>query len=208
MKLYIIEGPDNTGKTTLSQGIFKYYTEQGVPADRILVTHFGVPEGNTPEKQAKNADNSYLDFAYTISDKKFQRKWDVIILDRAWYGEYVYGPIYRNRKKEDVAMMIRNVEDIIMNNMDPENIKLIVTTVDNVGFLDAHEDGKSLSAACKDSKSRYDKFFDEVQGFFDIIDSVTAIPDSVLLNVNVEMSKENFRDSKELLPEALLANEK
>lgn len=196
MKLYIVEGPDNSGKSTLAESIKDFYVRNGgVADDRILIDHFGVPEGRNDKEKAENADKSYESYIKNL--KNMSVLYDVVILDRAWYGEYVYGPLYRNRTKDDVALMIRNVEDMLMNILDDDDIKLIITTTDNIKFLVDHEDGHSLS------KADTDKIFDEVQDFVEIADKVSALKNIEVLNVN-EYGSLVFRDKKELCSKALL----
>lgn len=196
MKLYIVEGPDNSGKSTLAESIKDFYVRNdGVADGRILIDHFGVPEGRNDKEKADNADKSYKSYIKNL--KNMSVLYDVIILDRAWYGEYVYGPLYRNRAKDDVALMIRNVEDMLMNILDDDDIKLIITTTDNIKFLVDHEDGHSLS------KADADKIFDEVQDFVEIADKVSALKNIEVLNVN-EYGTLVFRDKKELCSKALL----
>lgn len=196
MKLYIVEGPDNSGKSTLAESIKDFYVRNdGVADGRILIDHFGVPEGRNDKEKADNADKSYKSYIKNL--KNMSVLYDVVILDRAWYGEYVYGPLYRNRTKDAVALMIRNVEDMLMNILDDDDIKLIITTTDNIKFLVDHEDGHSLS------KADADKIFDEVQDFVEIADKVSALKNIEVLNVN-EYGTLVFRDKKELCSKALL----
>ena len=198
MKLYIIEGPDNSGKSTLADGIREFYLSQGVSSDKILVDHFGVPEGKTNEDRAKAADESYIEYVKSIKLWKKHQTYDVVILDRAWYGEYVYGPKYRDRKPEEVSLMIRNVEDMLMATLPEDDVKLVITTVDNIGFLIKNEDGKSLS------KAEPEAVFNEVQDFVRIAEEISALKHIEVLNVNIHNSSEHFVDKDELLKKALL----
>ena len=187
MKLYIIEGPDNSGKSTLADGIREFYLSQGVSSDKILVDHFGVPEGKTNEDRAKAADESYIEYVKSVKLWKKHQTYDVVILDRAWYGEYVYGPKYRDRKPEEVGLMIRNVEDMLMAALPEDDAKLI-----------KNEDGKSLSKADPEA------VFNEVQDFVRIAEEISALKHIEVLNVNIHNSSEHFLDKDELLKKALL----
>lgn len=75
MALIIIEGPDSTGKTTLAKFLaekldFEYY-------------HFSAP------KSKEEAKKDYFNFINKFSNKN-------VIVDRAFWGEFVYAPIWRN----------------------------------------------------------------------------------------------------------------
>ena len=79
--IYIIEGPDGAGKTTLVEQIKKSHMN-------AKVLHFGAPQ--TPEE----ADNYYKVYAGAINA---MRDDEVLIFDRSWYSDMVYGPVMRNR---------------------------------------------------------------------------------------------------------------
>lgn len=53
MKLFVIEGPDNTGKTRFSENLKNYFISKGVNPNRILYVHFVAPKANTNEECAK-----------------------------------------------------------------------------------------------------------------------------------------------------------
>jgi thymidylate kinase len=193
MKVYIIEGPDNTGKSTLCEAIKNYYLKNGVSEVRIKTLHFSTPMGDTAEEKAANADNEYKEAAKYVASHKTYHYTDVLILDRSWYGEYVYGQIYRNRTLDDVSSMIRGVEDIIINNVDPDDIKLIITHADNIDFIINHEDGKSLSNVDRDLLNT------EIEKFDEILDNVTGLKHIVKLTVNKPDSTTEFEDINVLL---------
>ena len=81
--IYIIEGPDGAGKTTLVEQIKKSHMN-------AKVLHFGAPQ--TPEE----ADNYYKVYAEAINAKRDD---EVLIFDRSWYSDMVYGPVMRNRQE-------------------------------------------------------------------------------------------------------------
>ena len=81
--IYIIEGPDGAGKTTLVEQIKKSHMN-------TKVLHFGAPQ--TPEE----ADNYYKVYAAAINA---MRDDEVLIFDRSWYSDMVYGPVMRNRQE-------------------------------------------------------------------------------------------------------------
>ena len=81
--IYIIEGPDGAGKTTLVEQIKKSHMN-------AKVLHFGAPQ--TPEE----ADNYYKVYAAAINA---MRDDEVLIFDRSWYSDMVYGPVMRSRQE-------------------------------------------------------------------------------------------------------------
>lgn len=80
--IYIIDGPDGAGKSTLAQQI-----HAASPGSEIK--HFGAPA--TPE-EAENYWQVYMAALYNAQDH-------TIIFDRSWYSDMVYGPIMRNREE-------------------------------------------------------------------------------------------------------------
>lgn len=74
--LFIIEGPDGSGKTSLAETLSK---QTGYP-----IVHRSQPKSE--EEKAKMFDE-YLRLASSSKN---------VILDRCWYSEMVYGPVMRD----------------------------------------------------------------------------------------------------------------
>ena len=74
--IYILEGPDGSGKSSLA----KRLAEQG----GFKIVHRTRPKSNAEKLEMFN---SYVEIAKSGED---------IILDRAWYSEIVYGEIMRD----------------------------------------------------------------------------------------------------------------
>ena len=83
----IVEGPDGAGKSTLIDQLLKSY-----PGSVFM--HFGKPETD------EDAFNYWKVYAEAIESAKPER---VTILDRSWYSDLVYGPIFRGRCEMDLA---------------------------------------------------------------------------------------------------------
>ena len=81
--IYIIEGRDGAGKTTLVEQIRKANYN-------AAVKHFGAPQ------TLEEADNYYKVYAEAINAKRDD---EVLIFDRSWYSDMVYGPVMRNRQE-------------------------------------------------------------------------------------------------------------
>lgn len=80
MKLYILEGPDGVGKTTLANDIHEIWKDEGFLS---TVVHAG-PAGSIFEM-------------YRPAYEAQMSGYDVIIMDRSPYSELVYGPLLRNK---------------------------------------------------------------------------------------------------------------
>lgn len=79
--IYIIEGPDGAGKTTLAEKIVK-----ATPHARIV--HFGAP---ATDAEAFNYWETYAKALEAVGEG------ETVIIDRCWISDLVYGPVMRNR---------------------------------------------------------------------------------------------------------------
>ena len=116
MKLIIIEGPDNTGKSTVIQGLCNKISKS-------LVIHSSAPLPADHITQAVCQNESFCKLAEVIcgyADLDRDMRPDAVILDRAWPGEGVYGVLYRNNSIEYVKKMFDNIHSIF--NRHDENI--------------------------------------------------------------------------------------
>lgn len=162
MKLIVIEGPDNTGKTRLVSNLVKYYNQNN---KRVTTLHFRAPHGETNEICAQKIYDFDIQVAKNLARLEKENKFDVVILDRSWYSEYVYGQIYRGRTAHDIlAKDIRDTEDIIINNI--EDTAFVMTVGHDPKFVLNHEDGKSLSKGDQElilqEFAYFDTLFDNV----------------------------------------------
>lgn len=79
-KLYILEGPDGVGKTTLAHQIHETWKDEGYIS---TVVH------------ASAADN--LQDMYSPAERAWADGYDVVVMDRSPYSELVYGPLLRHQ---------------------------------------------------------------------------------------------------------------
>jgi thymidylate kinase len=87
----VLEGIGGSGKTTISNFIQSYYTEQN---QKFVVQHFRYPFGESDiEKYGYQHGQFRLLFEMI---EKFNSQNVAVILDRSWIGEYVWGDIYRH----------------------------------------------------------------------------------------------------------------
>lgn len=81
--IYIIDGPDGAGKSTLAENIL-------AASQCAVLKHFGTPK--TPE-EADNYWQIYLEAVESAADGH------TVIFDRSWYSDLVYGPIMRGKQE-------------------------------------------------------------------------------------------------------------
>lgn len=144
-KLIIIDGMDNTGKTTLINRLENVLQDQ--LNMKLKIIHLEKPPKEIKEEDIPEYSHMYYtDILINQLDNYYNAYgfYDYIILDRGWISEYVYGPLYRNRKYQEIVedniVMDYKVSKIFGN----ENIYLYVLIGDSK-FLLKHEDNLSLS---------------------------------------------------------------
>lgn len=142
-KLIIVDGMDNTGKSTLIVRLTKVLESLGNTT--ITIHSQKPPKDIAPEDTAAYQHKYYLDLINMLATLKSERKYDYIILDRGWISEYVYGPLYRNRGKQEIVEdnIVLDKKVLSLFNI-PSDVYLIML-LGSTKFLLSREDGKSLS---------------------------------------------------------------
>lgn len=151
--LVIVEGTDNSGKDTLITNIKNHYSDI-----TIQEVHFTRPRSSNDKDAALEQNESFIAYASMLNelDNKF------IIFNRAWYGEYVYGTMYRGRTNESVIDIISRCEKIVDNR---KNKVIFVQLYGDSDFLEKNDDGQSLSEGkrnlIEEEKNRFMEIFDK-----------------------------------------------
>ena len=142
-KLIIVDGMDNTGKSTLIARLTKVLESLGNTT--ITIHSQKPPKDIAPEDTAAYQHKYYLDLINMLATLKSERKYDYIILYRGWISEYVYGPLYRNRGKQEIVEdnIVLDKKVLSLFNI-PSDVYLIML-LGSTKFLLSREDGKSLS---------------------------------------------------------------
>ena len=156
-QLIIIDGPDNTGKDSAIAKVLEHIPNAVV--QRFVGTK---KQGDDALQYQTNIYKSFIDSLSTTNSP------DVIICNRCWVGEMVYGPLYRQENYTDCANMVFDMFD----NIPPEiDVKYIYLTAP-VNFLVHNDDGLSLSNASKDLIAAELQVFDVA---FDILNNHDTI---------------------------------
>lgn len=142
-KLIIVDGMDNTGKSTLIARLTKVLESLGNTT--ITIHSQKPPKDIAPGDTSAYQHKYYLDLINMLATLKSERKYDYIILDRGWISEYVYGPLYRNRSKQEIVEdnIVLDKKVLSLFNI-PSDVYLIML-LGSTKFLLSREDGKSLS---------------------------------------------------------------
>lgn len=164
-KLIIVCGGDRLGKGTLIKGLCKHYDYKN-----ITIRHCDKPPKNVPKEEI-------LDYQFNCFEQEFNlinyiqsmhRKYmyhdNIIIYDRFYLGEFVYGQMFRNFNRNLIKNKILELEKKnikLLQNIT--NIYLITLTADPEFFM-SKEDGKSFSRTLKDKTIEL-KLFHEAMEF-------------------------------------------
>lgn len=179
-KLIIIEGIDNVGKDTIINYLLTKYKN-------AKIYHCEKPKSKNNKEAAKEQYNLFLNLA----KENVNNNDEVIIHNRSWYGEYVYGVKYRNNNENEVKKSILEFENIILENID--DVSFILLLSDNMDFAIKNDDGLSISQAKKELIEDEAKRFEEIFKF-------STIPNKKIIYVN---NGENWRTKEEIINELL-----
>ena len=169
--IYIIEGLDRCGKTS-----FIDVLRNQIKSPYIFTIHSTKPPGSVNYKEWSK--KYYTNLISRIVNLSLQG--NIIILDRSWIGETVYGPIYRNTN-----IPLSYFDSLIKGYVHLFKLFLFIDSPEN---LISREDGNSLST------QNIDKIKNEVELFKRAFDkSIIFDHNKHLINwENIEFSKEKL----------------
>lgn len=185
-KLIIIEGTDNVGKDTVIYQLLQKF-------DVIKLIHCNKPKSKTPEEAADEQRDLFWNIADENVHDYIHGKTDCIIHNRSWYGEYVYGCMYRNNKEDRVINQIHFYENYLMSNIPAKDICFITLLSNNSNFLVKNDDGLSISEAKKELIETETNRFKEI---FEL----SNLPNKHIIYVN---DGENWRSKQDIINEVM-----
>jgi len=144
----IVEGPDNSGKTTLIKKIKNYYNN---------ITFHTIHYSNVKQQNSE--------FVINYSTKMYEEMFELmvhqskynnsgIICDRSHLGEMIYGPLYRNYEGDYVL----DIEKKFIIYHEFWNSLLLITCYDEPENLIARDDGISFSINLEKKTFEINKF--------------------------------------------------
>lgn len=158
MKIIIIEGVDNTGKNTLIQSV--------IDNNKIVkLVHCDKPELEPGDDPFEEQCRLFYIHAYNAVQDKIRKDIDVIVFNRYYQGEYVYGQIYRNGDPNKIKQMVSIVEDYLLKKFDYDDIYYVQLSSTSVNLLKKNDDGKSLSNANMYMMQRELDLFNEIYDY-------------------------------------------
>lgn len=136
MKIVIIEGTDNIGKDTIISKLLEDYNV-------ATVIHCSSPKSKDPIQAAKEQDRLFNTQILNVITNKYNS--DVVIFNRSFIGEYVYGVLYRNRNNIETLVMINKLEDLLNTYIDSKDLIYIQLLSSSTKLMQRNDDNKSLS---------------------------------------------------------------
>lgn len=144
MKILFFEGLDNLGKSTLAKKFVDKYSQKY----NILFMHSRYPD--TDEDPLNYQYQEFVEKVMMIKSCYEQEsrtdhplEETLVIMDRSWIDEYVYGQIYRNETPDDIKQLI----DTCFLLLREKNMqKCIVHLISSVDLSICNDDSKSFTS--------------------------------------------------------------
>jgi thymidylate kinase len=191
MTVLVFEGPDNLGKSTIINSFVREYKD----VRDICMMHSTGPHcknGEDPFEYQKNSFFNKVKKIITLSeynDISGLKNDDIVIMDRSWIGEYVYGQIYRNGNSDKILDMINDC-NLMLNN---SNIHCIFIRLNaSVDFIISHDDNKSLTSLY-DIEKKKKSVEQEIELFEDVFNKMKMSEMSTKMTINVQDTCNNYR---------------
>jgi thymidylate kinase len=196
MKLILLEGGDRLGKSSLIEGLCKYFN-----FDNVIIRHFGKPpEGLSPKEVLDYQFKCFNNEAQLVHEikrlfhyTKYSYYNDIIIWNRAHLGEYVYSQMFRNGDPKELKEKLLFWEKFNLNYKNEPYFQVyLITLIADPEFFLSREDGNSFSK-CLEEKTKELELFKEAHNF-------SVIENKLLVKVDKERQ---FRTKEEILNEVI-----
>ena len=194
IKLIIIEGGDNLGKSTLIEGLCQHFKY-----DNITLRHFDKPpKGMSPKETLDfqfncfNNEISFLHAAQEIFTYTYNYYPNIFIWNRSHVGEYVYGQMFRGSEQKEILDSLLTFEFRNLYYMGLDTDTYLITHIADPEFFFKNEDGDSYAKTLED-KTKELKLFKEIH-------ELSTIKHKLLLKVDINGE---WRSKEDMLNEVL-----
>lgn len=186
MQLIIIEGTDNTGKDTLIKSLMEYFP-------MVTYKHFQKPPKNVDPLEWQTVYFKNFFRLMIIRAQQTCNEDDVVILNRSYQGEYVYGQLYRNEDPNEILKMTNYIDDLLIRYTKLMNPVYITLLSNSNKIISENEDGESMS------KGDIERISKERELFTQIHDK-SKLNNKHIIYVN---EGDKFRSKKDIYNEAM-----
>lgn len=195
MVLIIFEGVDNLGKSTIINKLTEMYKQER----DIMYMHFKNPPKdieNPLAYQEQTFSQAMAKCSYLSNTEHILQNTNknIVFFDRSHFGEYVYGPIYRNENPEDIIKTLKKVH----NTHSLFNI-IIVHLEASPEFVISHDDNKSFTSDYNEEE-RLATVKREIASFNECFDKIQP---ANYIKINVEGSNNNYRNIDDIISEII-----
>lgn len=197
MVVLTFEGPDNLGKSTIINKIVSNFKD----TKDICMMHSTGPHtinGEDPFIYQTNVFRERVLKMLVINSTELQCRncpKNLIVMDRSWYGEYVYGQIYRNGNKKKIIEMINSYD----NSLLPIKNKCVINLTASPEFILSHDDGLSLTSTYETSE-RIENIKREISLFNECFKN---IKNKNVITINVEGDNNTYRNIDDIYNEII-----
>lgn len=202
MKVLLLEGLDNVGKSTLAGELIARYKNKY----NILFMHSRSPkpqEGVDPLTYQTAEFVTKADIVANIAKREISEDHPLsetlCIFDRSWLDEYVYGQIYRKESSHDVLNMIKLcfrclTYEGLANNVDVATVFLEAAPE----FSIAKDDGKSFTSDIADYDKKVVQVVREKNLFLSVLNICDMMNLCKTVMVNVQ-DEDNYRSLDDII---------
>ena len=197
MVVLTFEGPDNLGKSTIINKIVSNFKD----TKDICMIHSTGPhtaDGEDPFVYQTNIFRERVLKLLVINSSESQCRRspkNIVIMDRSWYGEYVYGQIYRNGDKKKIIEMINSYD----KSLAPIKHKCVINLTASPEFIVSHDDGLSFT-----SNFEYNKKVESVKKELALFNECfKKIKTKNVITINVEGIDNEYRDINDIYNEII-----
>lgn len=182
MKILIIDGPDNCGKNTIIKDIIDNH-------DSVKIIHCHKPDKSAADP-LKEMEKVYFQHAASIIRDHSLKDTDIVVFNRYYIGEWVYGQMYRNEDPNAIKALIVSLEQHLLKHIGYDDIYYVQLLSTSPKLLKNNDDGKSLSNADMNKIWTENSMFKQAYGFSSLKKRMIYVND-----------REAFRPKDEIISE-------
>ena len=206
MKVLLLEGLDNVGKSTVAEElIIRYKNRYNImfmhsrsPQYQENVdplTYQGIEFFMKADTAAYMATFEEEKNPYFLSDQLHPLSETLCIFDRSWIDEYVYGQIYLNESYWEILLMITKCfEALYRPGVILENMHVSIVYLDaSPEFSIKKDDGKSFTSTIKENNIKLEQVKKEKVLFQEVFKYCKEKDLCKVITVNVQQNDADYR---------------
>lgn len=214
MKVLLLEGLDNVGKSTIAEELMTRYKgkynimfmHSRSPQKQENVdplTYQGVEFYMKADAAAHMAIYEECKDSYIPENQKHPLSETLCIFDRSWVDEYVYGQIYRNESYWEILLMITNCFEALMRpGVNLEKMQVAIVYLDSTPeFSISKDDGKSFTSDIESYNQKRETVYREYRLFNEICNYCKENNLCDTIRVDVQANDTDYRPKEGIVNE-------